>query len=170
MPDADFYIEGLTELETAISQFPRMVNQEMTTGMKQATEIVRGEFAQYPPRRLGAKIVFVSPQQRRGFFAKLRSGEIEVPYKRGSSPGSERLGASWTKEVRSTGATNVVGFVQTVVSYSALVHGPQQTTMHKRTGWRTVDRMLKEIAPTVMRLFGSIIQKILTQIAARGAR
>jgi hypothetical protein len=170
MTDTDFYIEGLEGLETAMRDFPRMVNREMTTGMKQITEIVRGEFAEYPARRYGVKVTFTSPKQRRGFFAKLRSGEIEVPYRRGASPGSEKLGSSWVKEVRSTGATNVVGFVQTVVSYAGLVHGKLQTAMHKGTGWRTVDVMLKAIADTVITHFGGVIQKILARIAAGGVR
>jgi hypothetical protein len=42
----------------------------------------------YPAARHGRQ-PFKTTAQRRAFFAKLRSGAIEVPYRRGTSPGSE---------------------------------------------------------------------------------
>lgn len=56
---------------------------------------LRSKLAPYPPRSSRPQAHLWTRQQRREFFAKLRAGEIEVPYRRGQSPGSENLGKRW---------------------------------------------------------------------------
>src|SRR5690348_5011101 len=67
--------------------------------LAEAATLVKSKAASYPPQPSGRKQPFTSDRQRRGFFAKLRAGEIEVPYRRGSSPGSQKLGAQWFVEL-----------------------------------------------------------------------
>ena len=62
---------------------------------------VAGKFSEYPPQSgLTRKQVygqsFQSERQRRWFFAALSRGEIDVPYRRGSSAGSRNLKQTWT--------------------------------------------------------------------------
>ena len=116
-------IEGLKELIAALQDFPGALQRAMKGGMRGGVEIVRSGLAAYPPRRLGAKVTFSSDKQRKGFFAALRSGKIEVPYRRGVSPGSETLGKSWTTEVKSLGPTHIQGIDGTRASYAELVLG-----------------------------------------------
>jgi hypothetical protein len=90
--------------------------------MRAATKAAAAEgqdrIAQYPPVRR-RKVTFVSDKQRRAFFARLRSGEIEVPYRRGTSPGSQTLGRRW--HIRPSGQINHV--LTNDASYAPLVHG-----------------------------------------------
>jgi hypothetical protein len=164
MTEKAFRIEGLKELQDALRAFPGAVQRAVSSGMHGATEIVRGGLADYPPRRHGVKVTFVSDKQRKGFFAKLHAGEIEVPYRRGVSPGSERLGASWTKEVKTLGPGRIKGIVGSRASYGPLVQGDEQTEMHKGTGWKTVEQVLDEKLKDLERFFGQVLQKVLSRI------
>lgn len=123
-------------------------------GLDAAALEVAGEFRKYPPRRY-AKQPFTSDKQRRGFFAKLKRGEIEVPYRRGLSPGSKKLGQSWTTER----AGPLVRIVGTSVSYARLVQGDQQTPYHRDTGWQTDKQVVARMTPRVRRIVSAFIKK-----------
>lgn len=125
-------------------------------GMIAAATHMRAAMAWYPPARRG-EAIWVSAAQRRGFFAKLRSGEIEVPYIRGSSPGSMRMMQRW--EVTEAGP-NVL--LQNNASYAGFVQGKRQALYHKITGHRTVDQMLARE--------GSMLARIVVQGMYRSAR
>jgi hypothetical protein len=81
-------------------------------------------------------------RMRAGFFARLHAGEIEVPYRRGSSPGSKDLQNSWNVRTDNQGFRAIVG---TGVSYARLVQDKaKQATYHKITGWPTTEDIVKE--------------------------
>lgn len=61
-------------------------------------EAARNDVAPYPTQT-GKAQPFVSAQQRRAFFAKLRSGAISVPYRR-----QGLIGRSWQVQAQPTGA------------------------------------------------------------------
>lgn len=100
---------------------------------------VAGKFSEYPPQSgLTRKQVygqsFQSERQRRWFFAALKRGEIEVPYRRGSSPGSRNLKQTWT--VRQV--SPLVVEVGTNTPYAPYVQSSEsQSRYHSMTGWRT---------------------------------
>jgi hypothetical protein len=109
--------------------------------IKGAAIHVLNRMKEYPPAR-HAKQPFVSDRQRRGFFAKLRAGEIQVPYRRGQSPKSESLKHRWAMRTEDDGLTAVVG---NNASYARLVQDAEkQTRYHKTTGWGTVQGVMKE--------------------------
>lgn len=81
---------------------------------------------------------FRSAKQRRGFFARLRSGAIQVPYRRGSSPGSQTLGRRWNIQPQRLGAT-----LQNTASYAGLVHGKAEQAKYHKGTWKT-DEDVKE--------------------------
>jgi hypothetical protein len=101
--------------------------------LKQAGDEFVERMSDYPPERHG-KHKFKSDKERRGFFYYLRRGLIEVPYRRGQSPRSERLGKKWVV----TRLTGGHWLVYNTASYAPLVHGRKRTRYHKRTGWLTV--------------------------------
>src|SRR3990172_8294245 len=73
----------------------RFINlQAYRHGMTAAAEHVKGQIQTYPRVRRGPQ-PFKTDKQRRGFFAKLKAGVIDVPYRRGISPGSQRLDTKW---------------------------------------------------------------------------
>lgn len=91
------------------------------------------------PRHVSRPQPFENDKQRRGFFAKLNAGEIEVPYVRGLSPSSERLGQRWRTESMAVGAK-----LTNNASYAGLVVGRSQTRYHQRTGWKTIEDAIRE--------------------------
>lgn len=74
-----------------------------------------------------------SKRMRKGFFAKLKAGEISVPYGR-----TNRLGGSWGVVTGNNGWSATVG--NSMVAYNSWVQGPDQTKGHANSGWLTVDK------------------------------
>ena len=100
---------------------------------------VAGKFSEYPPQAgLTRKQVygqsFQSERQRRWFFAALSRGEIDVPYRRGSSAGSRNLKQTWTVRQISPLAVEV----GTNTPYAPYVQSAEsQSRYHFMSGWRT---------------------------------
>src|SRR5688572_14895075 len=78
-------------------------------GLLAGANYLKGKWAVYPPVRRRKVAHMWSDKQRRGFFAKLKAGEIEVPYRRGQSPGSQRLAQRFATSVASDGRSAMVG-------------------------------------------------------------
>lgn len=117
---------------------------QMQTAMRAATKaaaaVGQDRIAKYP-RPSRKKMTFTSDRQRRAFFAKRRSGEIEVPYRRGTSPGSETLGRRW--HIRQHGA---IGHVLTNdASYAPLVHGADTQAAYHKGNWKTDEGLAREL-------------------------
>ena len=91
---------------------------------------LKGKLAVVPPVSRRPQSHLWSPKQRRGFFAALRSGKIEVPYIRGSSPSSQNLPQRWRVTVRAQSAE-----ISNNARYAGLVQGEKQTGYHRVTGW-----------------------------------
>ena len=121
---------------------------------------VKGKIATYPAERHGTQ-PFKTDKSRRFFFWALRNGKIEVPYRRGSSPGSERLSAKWTVQPQAQGLVQVVG---NNASYAQLVQGPQnQTAYHADTGWPTTEKVIEQERSTVIQYLVQAIERLLAQ-------
>ena len=98
---------------------------------------LRSKVAVYPPVSRRPQAGQWSDAERRAFFAKLRAGEIEVPYRRGLSPGSESLGKRW--QIKGSGKNQSLS---NNASYSSLVQGRKQIPYHKGTGWKTIEAVI----------------------------
>jgi len=124
-------IQGLAALQ-------QLLSPESLAGLKRAVllgagEALRGYLAVYPGPP-GYPITWTTPKQRRWFWANVRAGKLEVPYRRQQSPTSERLGPSWLVVIE----TDDTGAVQTSVSYAKWVQAEaHQQPMHLLTGWVT---------------------------------
>jgi hypothetical protein len=139
---------------TRLLSGPQMINA-MQAATKAAAAVGQDRIAKYPGARR-RKMVFASDRQRRGFFARLRSGAIEVPYRRGSSPGSETLGRRW--HIRQHGA---IGHVLTNdASYAPLVHGADTQAAYHKGNWKTDEGLAKELESDGS--FEQIIEQALT--------
>ena len=126
--------------------------------MTQAVAHLHDKIAKYPAGNQHRPQPFKTDKSRRFFFAALKRGDIEVPYKRGSSPGSEKLGTSWTTKVSADGRTGTVG---NDTSYGRLVQGARQTAYHKKTGWETVQDVAKKEQKAVLRFFQQAYERAL---------
>lgn len=109
---------------------------------------VKGQIAKYPAKHgSGRPMQWVSVKQRAAVMAMIRRGEIEVPYRRGKSPGSESLGRRWTIDEQDDGLTAIVG---NNASYGPYVQGEQQSAYHREGGWKTTDQVSEEERPYVV--------------------
>jgi hypothetical protein len=151
MPDPVLHIEGLDALLAKIDRLAqlRWVGGALLDGgahLKTALQV-------YPDtNRLTRASVygktFVSDKQRRFFFYAKSHGLIEVPYRRGSSPGSQNLKQQWTVAAYDNGLTVEIG---NAVPYGPLVQGhARQTRYAKAVGWQTDQQVLDREAPAVV--------------------
>ncbi len=135
-------IQGLDEAIKKLTTLAQL--RKVHAGIRAAGIYVKGKLAKYPPRKhvpISAVGGFASDKSRRWFFWALSKGKIEVPYRRGTSPGSEALGRKWTSEYN---RNKFEGKIGNNASYARLVMGDKQTAMMKKIGWETVDKVAKE--------------------------
>lgn len=87
---------------------------------------VQGRIAPYPSARR-QKQPFRSAKQRRGFFAKLRKGQITVPYRR-----SGQLGQKWVAD-KGSGQIRM----RNTRRGAKYVHSEQEQASYHRGNWKT---------------------------------
>lgn len=161
---ADEFVKITVDFGKVPSLMVRLQKMEgLKLGLAVGAQHLKGKLAAYPPQRRGAAIWSSDPAKRvkqiRGFFAKLRAGEITVPYRRGQASGSQRLGQRWTTEARDGGLTQVIG---NNASYAPLVQAAKkQTQYHKITGWKTDEQVVREEGARAVQIVGSYVQKSL---------
>ena len=157
-------IEGMDELLkriTTIQQF-----RHVKASFRKAGVVLKGYISRYPGERHGRNPNLYgnsarAQRMRAGYFARLKSGEIDVPYRRGMSSGSQKLGHSWTVTQPAGGFTTIIG---TSVGYSPLVQDETRQAMyHKATGWVTVQRVETQHGQEVIDYIRQGIEKELKQ-------
>lgn len=126
-------VTGIQEVERV---FAKLTSPTLpaTIGQRIAKEVVLPKLAQYPPasRR---KQPFVSSQQRKYFFAALRSGSIAVPYRRSGALGKPD---NWSQA--QAGGTRTLTSKQ---PYSDLVRGDKKQAAYFKGVWPTVDQVAR---------------------------
>lgn len=143
MPDnVSIELVGLDEAVKKLTDLAQL--RKVHAGIRAAGMYLKGKMAKYPPRKhisIASLGGWKSDKQRKWFFANLRAGTIDVPYRRGMSPGSEDLANKWTSKYDKN---KFEGRVGNNASYARLVMGEKQTEMMKRIGWKKVDVIAKE--------------------------
>jgi len=145
------HVEGAAELIKRLVSLEQMRN--VKNAIIEASYDLKGRIAEYPTRSSRPNWMLRgnsdrAKRMRAGFFAKLKSGEIQVPYRRGASPGSERLGARWAVSTENSGWRGVVG---NNASYARLVQDSEkQTGYHRGTGWITTNQVVKLYGPAAV--------------------
>lgn len=108
--------------------------------VKDVAEFMERKVKEYPPykyvsRREAYGVPFFTVKQRRWFFAALRSGELDLPYKR-----TNTLKENWNVTVTGKGQLRL----SNDTAYSGQVQGARQSRMMTRIGWQTIDQYLKK--------------------------
>lgn len=138
------HVKGAPELIKRIDNIRDMMR--VKSAIAEAAQGLQGRIKEKPrvSRRPNWMLRGNSPRAQRmraGFFARLKSGEIEVPYRRGASPGSERLTTRWTISMQNQGWRAVIG---NNASYARLVQdSAKQTGYHRGTGWITTNQVVQ---------------------------
>lgn len=140
LPQAEALVERLTS------------PQAFFAALQSAAIYYKGKIAQYPGERHD-KQPFKTDKQRRGFFAKLRAGEIKVPYPRGGM-----LGKLWHTVPEDGYWTQRVGNPQ---PYAGIVQGAEkQSFYHKKTGWKSVPQVWREEEKSIRTIFANHFRKL----------
>jgi hypothetical protein len=153
-------ITGGAELRRKLSKLKDF--KSLVPTLQGAAVHVKGKISKYPSGNQHRPQPFKTAKSRRFFFWALRQGIIEVPYRRGQSPGSEDHGQSWTVKGMKGGLKQVIG---SDTSYGRLLQkAGSQTAYHKGTGWKTTDQVMREEEAYVL----TQIQKKVDQLLATG--
>jgi hypothetical protein len=150
-------VEGLGELREIMKKLGSL--EPVKVGLKTGAAHLKGQVAKEPRVSRRPQAQYWTDKQRRGFFAKLRSGEIEVPYYRGINRKSERLRQSWTVQSRRGGLMWIIG---NDASYGPLVKDPnRQVAYHKKTGWKNTDQDVEENKAKINNIVKQVVDRAL---------
>lgn len=162
MTDVDITFKGDVDFKRMMREVGSL--KPFKTGLKAGAIHLKGRVSIYP-RVSRRKQPFVSDKQRRGFFYHLKQGNIEVPYKRGSSPGSERHSQSWTTRGRKNDFEQVIG---SDTSYGPLLQEEKkQTSYHKGTGWKTTKQVTRSEQAEVNKIILVTMNKAIRRLKGR---
>lgn len=105
--------------------------------------------AVYPPKR-PQRMQFRTPKQRRGFFAKLRSGAIRVPYRRTGT-----LGRLWTSAKPKINIQKKFfnGEIGNATPYGQFVQDENFQSMYHLGNWQTDIQVMQHSTNDVVRFF-----------------
>jgi len=135
---------------------------QIVPALKEGAQHIKSKIQKYPDGNQHRPQPFKTAKQRRFFFWALRQGIIEVPYRRGQSPGSEDHQQSWTVKGMKGGLQQMIG---SDTSYGPLLQDKQrQASYHRQTGWKTTDEIVEEEEEKVL----NQIKKRVDEILARG--
>lgn len=154
-------VQGLDQLK---ADFARMSNPaQFRAVMLAAGLIVETAFKKYPTRNSPTRAsvygsTFVSDKQRRFVMWAIRSGVIDIPYRRGQSGTSKNLQQSWSTRMISDTEVSI----GTAVSYAPMVmDAERQSKYMAAVGWRSAQDIGVEVTPQVKAAIESGITKIL---------
>lgn len=154
MPDG-VRLEGAEALVKKIVTLKQL--RELQGALKAAAAHIRTQLMRYPTQQRGRPQPFVSDRQRRYFFWALREGKIDVPYRRGQSPGSQNLKQRWSITAEGPAAVALVNNTK----YGPYVQGAgTQTRYHQAGGWPTVGQVLEQEGPRVAELLRAELERI----------
>lgn len=158
-------IENLDKLMAALRQFPKRTAKYLgAAGREAATRVILNTpgLKKYPRSGKGApQAKNWTDKQRRYFFWALKQGMIEVPYRRGQSPGSEKFGTKWT--VQTKGFSTEIG---NNASYASLLSGGEgeQSKYMAARGWRSLIEVAKEKLQDIEKVYNAWIDRLLKDI------
>jgi len=136
-------VEGAEELVAKLNTLAKF--NHVRSVIAQQGVMLQRYLRKYPSKVYSPNpLIKTNDRVRRAFFAKMKSGEISVPYKR-----TRKLANSWAV------SSSMDGFTSTVVnnmSYADLVQGwDDQVTRHKWSGWVTEKGALDVKRPEIIR-------------------
>lgn len=164
MPDPVLQIDGM---EALLAKIDRLAQSRAVAGallaggahLKTAMQVYPN--ASRPTRASIYGKPFQSRRQQRYFFYALKAGLIQVPYRRGSSPGSRNLKQQWTVQATNDGMTVEIG---NNTPYGPLVQGQGRQSLYmKAVGWQTEKQVLAKEGPVVVAYVRTAIETTLNE-------
>jgi len=153
MVELTITLEGWDELVAVIGKVTAL--ESMRPAMQRSLELLQRDIAVYPPKPVAGDFPgFVSTRQRRWFFAALRDGRIQVPYRRTGT-----LGRSWTTDVIVT-PDALLGVVGTNTVYAPWVQDRERQARIHQGRWQTVSDVVERNADAIMQQFAARLDEV----------
>jgi hypothetical protein len=154
-------IDGLDKVSRklgGLANFSQWAYRPMT----ESAEVVRDAIAKYPQKDSGAFSRLATADQKKAYWAKVRSGEARhregVGYVR-----SGTLGRKWVVEVKNT-TNGVQGTVGNNTSYGRYVQAmSSQQPFHKASGWTTEQQAIDKSADQINNIWSNAINRELSR-------
>jgi hypothetical protein len=140
--DAD---DALRQLDKA--NYFRALRGGIAAALRDARTVVEDT----PPQIRKPVAKYWTPKQRRWFFAALREGRIDVPYRRGISPGSQRITGQWKDSIEAGGT---VGVLTNSVPYGKYLYDPAMQSKYHAGNWKNTEEMARLIKPRAADIIG----------------
>ncbi len=117
--------------------------------LQKSLYLLANRMATYPNKR-PRPMNFVSAKQRRGYFAKLRSGTIKVPYRRTGT-----LGRLWTsaKPKIDIGKKEFYGEIGNATPYGQFVQDENFQALYHQGNWQTDIQVMENSTNAIIRFF-----------------
>jgi hypothetical protein len=154
-------IEGI---EKITRRFDKLIafQQWASAPMEQTTALIQDKIAKYPRKSPGAFSRLATPGQRRAYWAKVRSGEINhregMGYVRSGAGG---LGGKWVGKVTPT-TNGVRGEVGNNAKYVRFVQDDQrQQPFHKASGWVTDKQVIDKTERARATIWRAAIRRVI---------
>ena len=136
-------VEGADELVAKLNTLAKF--NHVRAVIAQQGVMLQRYLRKYPSKVYSPNpLIKTNDRVRRAFFAKMKSGEISVPYKR-----TRKLANSWAVSSSMDGFTSTV---ENNMSYADMVQGwDSQITRHKWSGWVTEKGALDVRRPEIIK-------------------
>lgn len=123
---------------------------ELFKRLRQAGEIVARDLKTYPPQRPGRRMKFKTPRQARFVRFAVKTGIMEVPYRR-----TGHLGSAWSVKgpYRKGRQMRVEVYNDpSLAPYARYVQSDaEQTEFHEEGGWKTPKQVIEKRADEIVR-------------------
>lgn len=154
MNDAIDY-QDVTDFNLALKRFPQQVNHMVRQALRGATELLRGDIAEYPPLTAANTPPGINGRwYERGFGTRTVTGK--------AYPTSEVLGRSWTTKV--TGQGPWQGHIGTTASYARPVKDKDEQVAVHRGRHKTVQDSVKDNTRKVVNLILTGIRRAIALV------
>lgn len=160
-------IDGLKQLQAAFDKAPALAEKHMSAAAKEAGDMILDTegLRKYPPGNQGRPQPPKTPKQRAYLMWAIRTGAIELPYKRGGLK-SERYGTQFYVEGERYGA--VIG---NRASYARwLTDDAQQSQYMAALGWRKLFDVATEKIDDIKAVYEGWIERLADEIAKESAK
>ena len=153
-------IPGMRKLQRKLKTLEKF-QTKMIPPTNQGLAVLFDDLNKVPVKKKGAFSRLATPAQKRAFWARVRSGQINfregVGYVR-----SNTLPQGWRQKVARV-ATGVRGVLDNPVKYGQFVQGERQQPFHAASKWRKRSQAIKDNSKKVLGFYQAVVRRELNK-------
>ena len=153
-------IQGLDALQRKLKTLENF-QRKLKTPMNKSVKLVHKYWGAKPRKKKGAFSAMATPGQRRAYWARVGSGDIEHG-KFGYKRTNQIVNSLETRvNMHSNGVKGVVGTNAPGARY--VIGSKQQQPFHKASGWRTNEEVIEAKLDEINALFDKVVKRELNR-------